>query len=68
MYPAVPPTAVTIIVPSLTPQSETTVEEDVQARMAGSVIIAVQVIAQPLPSLVVISYDPAANPEKVFGI
>ena len=52
------------MVPSLTPQSVTMVDVDVQLNIAGSDIVATQVLVQPFPSRLVIVYDPAGKAEN----
>ena len=65
-----PPVAVTVIVPSLRPQSITVVDTVLQTKSSNSVMVTLHSVTQPFASVTTIVYSPAAKLLKtplVFG-
>ena len=61
VYGAVPPEATTAAVPVLPPKQSTGVEEVVAVSWVGSVTVVIAVVVQPLASVTVAVYVPAAR-------
>ena len=65
VLPPLPPAGVTVAVPLLPPLQETGVDDADAVRTAGSVTVADAVAEQPLLSVTVTEYVPAASPVAV---
>ena len=65
VLPPLPPAGVTVAVPLLPPLQETGVDDDDAVRTAGSLTVADAVAVQPLMSVTVTEYVPAARPVAV---